>query len=112
MRLFGRSRRAGRDRGSGIRDRASEASVDDRAAEPSPPQSRSRAAELLAPAYRTRTFIVWLLWACAYFITNGLNNWMPTLYSSVYHLSLGAAPRGYLQQHRPGCDSARMRVRD
>jgi putative MFS transporter len=36
---------------------------------------------------------VWTLWACAYFITNGLNNWMPTLYSSVYHLSLGQALR-------------------
>ena len=37
--------------------------------------------------------IVWALWACAYFITNGLNNWMPTLYSSVYHLSLAQALR-------------------
>jgi putative MFS transporter len=37
--------------------------------------------------------IVWALWASAYFITNGLNNWMPTLYSSVYHLSLAAALR-------------------
>jgi putative MFS transporter len=36
---------------------------------------------------------VWILWASAYFITNGLNNWMPTLYSSVYHLSLAAALR-------------------
>jgi len=33
------------------------------------------------------------LWASAYFITNGLNNWMPTLYSSVYHLSLADALR-------------------
>jgi putative MFS transporter len=36
---------------------------------------------------------VWVLWACAYFITNGLNNWMPTLYSSVYHLSLAQSLR-------------------
>jgi putative MFS transporter len=43
--------------------------------------------------YRARTAIVWTLWACAYFITNGLNNWMPTLYSSVYHLSLAQALR-------------------
>ena len=47
----------------------------------------------LSAAYRARTFIVWTLWACAYFITNGLNNWMPTLYGSVYHLSLGQALR-------------------
>jgi len=26
-------------------------------------------------------------------VTNGVNNWMPTLYSSVYHLSLGQALR-------------------
>ena len=31
---------------------------------------------------------VWTLWSCAYFITNGLNNWMPTLYNQVYHLNL------------------------
>ncbi len=52
-----------------------------------------RAAELFAGPYRARTFVVWVLWASAYFITNGLNNWMPTLYSSVYHLSLAAALR-------------------
>ena len=51
------------------------------------------ASELISGLYRTRTFIVWILWAAAYFITNGLNNWMPTLYSSVYHLSLPAELR-------------------
>ena len=54
---------------------------------------RARASELFAGPYRTRTLVVWALWASAYFITNGLNNWMPTLYSSVYHLSLAAALR-------------------
>ncbi len=34
-----------------------------------------------------------MLWACAYFITNGLNNWMPTLYNRVYGLSLDQALR-------------------
>ena len=57
------------------------------------PESRSRFAELLSPLYRQRTAIAWTLWAAAYFITNGLNNWMPTLYSSVYHLSLAEALR-------------------
>ncbi len=56
-------------------------------------EPRSRAAELLSPVYRARTAVVWILWAAAYFITNGLNNWMPTLYSSVYHLSLADALR-------------------
>jgi putative MFS transporter len=44
--------------------------------------------ELLSAAYRGRTLIVWALWATAYFVANGLNNWMPSLYSSVYHLGL------------------------
>ena len=43
--------------------------------------------------YRSRTTAVWVLWACAYFITNGLNNWMPTLYNRVYGLSLDQALR-------------------
>jgi putative MFS transporter len=60
---------------------------------PESPSLRARAAELFSGPYRTRTLVVWLLWAAAYFITNGLNNWMPTLYSSVYHLSLEAALR-------------------
>ena len=75
--------------GSGIRDPGSEPN-----GSRSPnPESRTRATELLAPTFRRRTLIVWALWACAYFITNGLNNWMPTLYSSVYHLSLAQALR-------------------
>jgi len=60
---------------------------------PNSDSARARALELFAGPYRTRTMIVWILWACAFFITNGLNNWMPTLYSSVYHLSLGQALR-------------------
>ena len=67
-----------------------------RTAEPrtsEPPPVRARAGELFSPVYRARTVIVWALWACAYFITNGLNNWMPTLYSSVYQLSLAQALR-------------------
>jgi len=42
----------------------------------------------LSGEYRTRTVVAWALWASAYFITNGLNNWMPTLYHSVYQLDL------------------------
>jgi putative MFS transporter len=44
--------------------------------------------ELLSNIYRGRTLIVWALWASAFFIANGLNNWMPSLYNTVYHLSL------------------------
>ncbi len=44
--------------------------------------------ELLSPVYVHRTLIVWVLWASAYFVTNGLNNWMPIFYREVYNLNL------------------------
>src|SRR5579862_8541285 len=49
---------------------------------------RGRWTEVLSDVYRERTLIVWTLWASAFFIANGLNNWMPSLYNTVYHLSL------------------------
>lgn len=42
--------------------------------------------ELFSPFYRSRTLIVWTLWFTAYFVSNGLNNWLPSLYSTVYNL--------------------------
>jgi putative MFS transporter len=56
-------------------------------------RERTRWSELLSPAYRGRTLVAWTLWASAYFITNGLNNWMPTLYNRVYGLPLDQALR-------------------
>src|SRR5215471_5723106 len=44
--------------------------------------------EILGPACRERTLIVWTLWATTYFVSNSLNNWMPSLYSAVYGLPL------------------------
>ena len=55
--------------------------------------NRTRWTEVLSPTYLGRTTNAWALWACAYFITNGLNNWMPTLYNGVYGLSLDQALR-------------------
>ena len=54
---------------------------------------RTRWAELLSPFYRRRTAVVWTLWASAYFITNGLNNWMPTLYNQEYGLTIAQSLR-------------------
>ncbi len=54
---------------------------------------RHPASELLSPTYRERTIIVWTLWATAYFVTNSLNNWMPSLYNTVYRLNLQQALR-------------------
>ncbi|NNC63573.1 MAG: MFS transporter [Gammaproteobacteria bacterium] len=56
-----------------------------------PGPRKTRWLELLSPAYLSRTLTVWALWASAYFIANGLNNWMPTLYTTVYELELGTA---------------------
>jgi putative MFS transporter len=36
---------------------------------------------------------VWTLWASAFFIANGVNNWLPSLYNTVYHLGLQQALR-------------------
>jgi putative MFS transporter len=44
--------------------------------------------ELFSPVYRSRTLVVWVLWAASYFVANGINNWLPTLYKTVYHLPL------------------------
>lgn len=44
--------------------------------------------ELFSPFYRRRTLIVWTLWFSAYFVANGLNNWLPSLYKTVYNLPL------------------------
>ncbi|WP_322054497.1 MFS transporter [Paraburkholderia bannensis] len=53
-------------------------------------QARKRASwrELFSEVYRGRTLIVWVLWASSYFVANGINNWLPSLYRTVYHLPL------------------------
>jgi putative MFS transporter len=61
--------------------------------DPRDPRGSTRWNELLSAVYMRRTLVVWVLWASAYFITNGLNNWMPTLYNRVYGLSLDQALR-------------------
>src|SRR5262249_58836121 len=55
---------------------------------PSPRTQQTRWKEVLDTAYRRRTIIVWTLWTTAFFVTNSLNNWLPSLYSTVYHLGL------------------------
>ncbi|HEX4594386.1 MAG TPA: MFS transporter [Bryobacteraceae bacterium] len=53
----------------------------------------TRWSELVSASYRSRTLIAWTLWFCAYFIANSLNNWLPSLYNTVYHLGLRPALR-------------------
>jgi MFS transporter, putative metabolite:H+ symporter len=58
-----------------------------------PAKSRGKWTELLSPDYRGRTLIAWVLWASTYFVANSLNNWLPTIYTTVYHLALPQALR-------------------
>jgi putative MFS transporter len=54
---------------------------------------KTRPLEVLSHAYRSRTLIVWVLWATSYFVANGLNNWLPSLYRTFYHMPLQEALR-------------------
>jgi len=47
--------------------------------------------ELFSQVYRRRTLVVWTMWVASYFIANGLNNWLPSLYKTVYHMDLKSA---------------------
>jgi MFS transporter, putative metabolite:H+ symporter len=49
--------------------------------------------ELFSAAYRTRTFTTWILWFSAFLLLNGLSNWVPTLYTAVFHLPVKIALR-------------------
>ncbi len=53
-----------------------------------PLSGKTRWQELFEGRYRSRTLLVWVLWACCYIIAYGLQGWIPTLYREVYHLSL------------------------
>jgi MFS transporter, putative metabolite:H+ symporter len=50
--------------------------------------SKTRWQELFEGYYRSRTLLVWVLWASSYIISYGLQGWIPTLYREVYHLPL------------------------
>ncbi len=47
--------------------------------------------ELFESYYRSRTLLVWVIWASCYIIAYGLQGWIPTLYREVYHLPLQQA---------------------
>lgn len=49
--------------------------------------------EVLGSVFRGRTLIAWSLWASSFFVANSLNNWMPTLYHTIYMLDLPTALR-------------------
>jgi len=51
-------------------------------------ERRASWSDLFGPQYLRRTLVVWMIWFCAYLITYGLTVWLPTIYRTVFHLSL------------------------
>ncbi|HTC91120.1 MAG TPA: MFS transporter [Bryobacteraceae bacterium] len=49
--------------------------------------------ELFRGPYRARTATTWVIWFAAFLLLNGLANWVPTLYTTLYRLPLGTALR-------------------
>ena len=47
--------------------------------------------ELFRREYRARTGTTWLIWFAAFLLLNGLSNWVPTLYTTVYRIPLQTA---------------------
>lgn len=44
--------------------------------------------DLFGPQYLRRTLVVWTIWFAAYLVTYGLTVWLPTIYRTVFNLSL------------------------
>ena len=53
-----------------------------------PPIDRPGIGELFRGRYLQRSIVVSLLWICAYMVTYGLIVWLPTIYRTVYNLSV------------------------
>jgi MFS transporter, putative metabolite:H+ symporter len=58
---------------------------------PAPELKQTSLAELFSPAYRQRTIVLWVGWACAYFVIYGLGQWMPSLYVRIGGLPVSDA---------------------
>ncbi len=47
--------------------------------------------EIFQGIYGKRTALLWGLWICTYLIINGLTTWLPTIYTSIFHLPVKTA---------------------
>jgi putative MFS transporter len=47
--------------------------------------------DLFRGIYLSRTLVAWVLWFAAFLVINGLTNWVPTLYRTVFHVPLQTA---------------------
>jgi MFS transporter, putative metabolite:H+ symporter len=60
---------------------------------PEPIQRETSWLGLFRGIYRRRTFVVWCLWITTYFVTYGINTWLPTIFRTVYKYSVADALR-------------------
>jgi len=52
--------------------------------------------DILGPQYWRRSLVLWLMYFSCFFMNFGLVTWLPTLYRSLYHLSLSDSLRNTL----------------
>ncbi|MFD9896230.1 MFS transporter [Amycolatopsis sp. NPDC059027] len=57
------------------------------------PAPRPRLADLFTGRYLRRTLVVSVLWFVAFLVNYGLTSWLPTIYTTVYHLPLDTSLR-------------------
>ena len=48
-------------------------------------------ADLFGPEYLGRTLTIWVIWSCCFFCNFGLAVWLPTVYRTVFQLSVAQA---------------------
>jgi putative MFS transporter len=77
-----------------------EAAISKNGAKPLPPVAETKAVsvrgetrigDLFRGIYLKRTLTVWAMWFCTYIVTFGVLTWAPTLWRTVYHLSVQEA---------------------
>jgi MFS transporter, putative metabolite:H+ symporter len=56
-------------------------------------EKKASLSDLFGPLYLRRTLVVWLIWFTAYLVNYGLSIWMPTVYRTVFKLSLDVSLR-------------------
>ena len=73
----------------GVDDRAIEAARAEEAQDPVKPRlAEPTFADLFRPEYLRRVIHTWVLWFCAAFAATGFSVWLPTIYSTYYHIDL------------------------
>lgn len=55
---------------------------------PSIKPAQTRISELLSGIYLRRSLTVWAIWFFSYSVTYGLTNWVPSIFRTVYHVSI------------------------